>query len=42
MTSYQYSGKRYPVAISGQTGKVAGTLQRNKAQKLLAWVLGED
>ena len=41
MTSYQYSGKRYPVAINGQTGRVAGTLQRNKAQKLLAWVLGD-
>ncbi len=41
MTSYQYGGKRYPVALNGQTGQVAGTLQRNKAQKLLAWVLGE-
>jgi hypothetical protein len=42
MTSYQYEGKRYPVAVNGQTGKVVGHIQRNKAQKLLAWVFGED
>jgi hypothetical protein len=40
MMSYPYRGKRYPVALNGQTGQVAGTLQRNKAQKLLAWAWG--
>jgi len=42
ITSFQYEGQRYPVAINGQTGKVAGNVPRNKVQKLMAWVFGDD
>jgi len=42
VASYQYEGKRYPVAINGQTGKVVGNVERNKVQKLMAWVFGDD
>jgi DNA-directed RNA polymerase subunit RPC12/RpoP len=41
VTSYHYEGKRHPLAVNGQTGKVAGNVPRSGFQKFLAWAFGD-
>jgi DNA-directed RNA polymerase subunit RPC12/RpoP len=42
ITSYRYKHESFPVAVNGQSGKVAGSVPRSGLQKALAGLFGQD
>jgi hypothetical protein len=42
ITSYRYKKESFPVAVNGQTGKVAGHVPRSGWQKALAGFFGKN
>jgi hypothetical protein len=42
ITTYRYKKEAFPVAVNGQTGKVAGRVPRSGWQKALAGFFGKD
>ena len=41
LSGYRYQGKRYTLAINGQTGEVVGDVPRGGVQRMLARVFGD-